>query len=444
MCKRYSKLPLFLVLPLLIVLLASCVKPGVGTIPSGTPNVGDGTPAVIPATAQPSVLNAAPSIAGRYYAFVRDNQLWAAIDGAKPVQITHFNYAQLPDVFWHVPEWSANDHSIAFIMAARQVGQGGGGCPAPDYGANGGLYLFNTATHQLNAITIAANPKSAATSSPQQNDWQYAFWEDSTHLLAWYNGLEGKASSAAGLYRYDLSNNTLMQVLPLSSLGVSTLFNAQPGQPLLLSMRYSNEELYYQVVQHPFEQQSQFVIYRHSIIQTGTQSSIVMQTGVESWCAGQQESAFVEPGWDISPDGEQLAAQVITASDATQGLSSVSVYNLSDSATTALFRQAGSAIMDHDIDLSWGPDSQSLVATARNATNAREAVYSASLSNPTAETNYEPGIAGQVTWRPDGADFALTNSNAGEETTASNVYVFAPDTARGTLLLTNAQNFAWG
>lgn len=30
------------------------------------------------------------------------------------------------------------------------------------------------------------------------------FWEDSTHMLAWYNGTAGKTSNAAGLYRYDV------------------------------------------------------------------------------------------------------------------------------------------------------------------------------------------------------------------------------------------------
>ncbi len=181
---------------------------------------------------------------------------------------------------------------IAFIMAARPVGQGGGGCPAPDYGANGGLYVFDTATHQLSAISVASNPAVRANSSPQQSFWQYIFWEDPTHLLAWYNGPVGKASSTAGLYRFDLTTGTLLQVLPLSALGAATLFNAQPGQPLLLSMRYSNEQLYYQVVVHPFEHDSQFVIYRHSILQPGSQSSVVLQAGSEPWCTAQQAAHF--------------------------------------------------------------------------------------------------------------------------------------------------------
>jgi hypothetical protein len=447
MCKQYGKLLLFIALPVILVLLASCGKPGVGTIPSGTPNVGDGTPAVIPTTPQPAVLDVSAAIAGKDYAFVRENQLWVATNGSKPVQVTQFNYAQLPDAFWHLPQWSSNDKYIAFIMAARPIGQGGGGCPAPDYGANGGLYIFNTATHQLSTIKLTANPSSEITgslSSPTQNYWQYMFWEDATHLLAWYNGPVGKTTSnTAGLYRYDLSKGTVSQVFSLRSLGVTTVFDAQPGQPLLLSMRYSNEQLYYQVVQHPFEQDSQFVIYRHSIMQPGTQSKMVLRSGTESWCVGQQESAFIEPGWDISPDGEQLAVQVITASDNMQGLSSVNIYNMRDNSTTTLFVKAAASMLDHDLDLTWGPDSQSLVAASRNASNEQASLYSASLSNPTAMSRYEPSLAGQVVWRPDSADFALANSNTGEGTTPA-VYVFARDTTHGTLLLTDAQIFVWG
>jgi hypothetical protein len=444
MCKRNSKLLLFFVLPAMLILFASCGKPSVGTIPSGTPNVGNGTPAVISAAPQPSVLNASSAVAGKNYAFVRESQLWVAINGAKPLQVTQFNYNQLPDVFWHLPQWSSNDHYLAFIMAARPIGQGGGGCPAPDYGANGGLYVFNTATHQLNTISIASQPSVATTSSPQQDFWQYMFWEDPTHLLAWYNGPVGKTSSTAGLYRYDLTTGLLTQVLPLHTLGAATLFNAQPGQPLLLSMRYSNEQLYYQVVDHPFGQQSQFVIYRHSILQAGSQSSMLFQTGSEPWCTTQKDSAFITPGWDVSSDGEQLAAQVITASDTTQGLSSVKIYNLQDNSITSLFAQASTTALSHDLDLTWGPDSQSVVATVRNATNGQSALYSASLSNPTSMQQYEPGLAGQVTWRPDSVYFTLNNNNTGEETTASAIYVFTPDTMHGTLLLTNAQDFVWG
>lgn len=39
--------------------------------------------------------------------------------------------------------------------------------------------------------------------------------------------------------------------------------------PMLLSVRYSNEQLFYAIVVHPFGQQSQIVIYRQPVAQPG-------------------------------------------------------------------------------------------------------------------------------------------------------------------------------
>src|SRR5207248_5874171 len=125
-----------LLLTLLAVsVLASCGN-GVGTIPSGTPDLGNGTPAVIatPSPTQQPVVTAAPNALGTTYAFVRQDQLWIALHGAQPVQATSIDVANLPDVSWHQPVWSQNDQFLAFIMNARPAGQGGGGCPAPDDG----------------------------------------------------------------------------------------------------------------------------------------------------------------------------------------------------------------------------------------------------------------------------------------------------------------------
>ena len=88
--------------------------------------------------------------------------------------------------------------------------------------------------------------------------------EDTTHLLAWYNGVAGKTVSLTGLYRYDLKSAALSLVIPLYSLGVATLYNARLGLSLLFSMHYSSEQLFCQLIVHPFERQSQLIIYRHS------------------------------------------------------------------------------------------------------------------------------------------------------------------------------------
>ena len=278
-------------IPLLVLLaaglvLTSCSTPGAGTIPNGTPDQGNGTPAVIasPGATEEHIQPASLAALGTTYAFVRNHQLWFALHGRQPVQATSFQYANLPDVSWHTPLWSPGDRYIAFIMNARPAGQGGGGCPAPDYGANGALYVLNADSMQATQVVVPSDKGDGLASSPYNGYWQYVFWEDATHLLAWYNGVIGKTSATAGLYRYDTATRKLSAILSLSSLGVATLFTEQSNQPLLLSMQYSGGELYYQVVTHPFEQASQFIIYRRAIDHPQSASSSVFSTGSESWC----------------------------------------------------------------------------------------------------------------------------------------------------------------
>jgi hypothetical protein len=245
---RFHKLlALMAILPVSFI-VASCAS-GVGTIPSGTPSLGSGTPAVIPSPSPTKqvVPSASPATLSGTYAFVRNNQLWVALSGAQAEQVTSFDFGSLPDVSWHLPAWSPGDHFLAFIMNARPAGQGGGGCPAPDYGANGALYILNTTTMRLTQVIVPADKGDALASSPHNGYWQYVFWQDATHILAWYNGVVGKTSATAGLYRYNVATASLSQVLSLQQLGVSSLFNAVQNAPLLLSMRYSSGQLYYRL-----------------------------------------------------------------------------------------------------------------------------------------------------------------------------------------------------
>jgi len=440
----------------LLTLLSSCGFSSVGTIPSGTPDHGNGTPAVISTAGHnPSPIVTAPATAvGSVYAFVRANQLWMTTNGTRPVQVTHFTYPNLPDISWHQPLWSPGDHFMAFIVVARPAGQGGGGCPAPDYGANGALYILNTTTHQLTTLSPSfASPLSSPSSNtiggtPRNDAWQYIVWEDSTHVLAWYNSTAGKTSNAAGLYRYDVVAGTLTQVISLRSLGVATLFNAQPNMPLLLSMRYSNGELFYQVVVHPFAQQSQIVIYQHSVIHPEQASSKVFEAGSTPWCVLQRPGSFVKPGWDVSLDGEQLVAQVVTE-NGLQSTANIMVLNLKDGVTTALFTTAPAQWLNHDLMLTWGPDNQTVVANVAVAAplangTEQSGPYSATLANPEAIQRYVPSVAGQVVWRSDSSVFALENLDAVPATSTATVYLFVPGSPQGQLLLTDAQGFVWG
>ena len=432
---------------LCVLLLSSCGIQRIGTIPRGTPDTGDGTPAVLPSPTL-AVPAASASVLGSTYAFVRTNQLWVVLNGAAPRQLTNFNYSNQPQVFWHQPLWSPGDHFLAFISNAVPMGIGGGGCPAPDYSANGVLYVVNMQSGQATQITLPAVKKSIQLSgAPQTDYWQYAFWEDATHLLAWYNGVPGKVSSAAGLYRFDVVTQTLTQILPLSSLDVATLFEPQPNMPLLLSLRYSNEQLFYQVVVHPFGQQSQLLIYRRSLQQSQAVNSKVLQIGSEAWCASAQGAGFVRPGWDVSPNGEQIVSQtIVTASSNGSAVGAIQVLNMQDGVTTPLFSQAPTSFLSRNLQLTWGPDSQTVIASIPHTTGQVEGqgLYSATLADPQTMQQYMPTVIGQVCWRADGKAFALQDGDALDTGTPSSIYVFVAGETQGRVLLKNAREFAWG
>src|SRR5258708_34679684 len=266
MLKR-SQVPMFILMLISVLSLVSACgiwTSSVGYIPRGTPDHGNGTPAVVSTISlyPHPVHTVSVSTMGANYAFVRKNQLWVALNGANPLQVTNFNYTNIPNVFWHQPVWSPGDHLLAFIMNAHPAGLGGGGCPGPDYSANGALYLMNTSTGHFTRVRLSSPPGYVQMKGvPQDDFWQYMFWEDTTHLLAWYNGPAGKLNNMAGLYRYSIISQALTLVIPLSALNAATLFSPQKTMPLLLSMHYSNEQHFYQMVVHPFEQGSQLVIY---------------------------------------------------------------------------------------------------------------------------------------------------------------------------------------
>ncbi|HLX55458.1 MAG TPA: hypothetical protein VKR83_00390, partial [Ktedonobacteraceae bacterium] len=165
--------------------------------------------------------------------------------------------------------------------------------------------------------------------------------------------------------------------------------------------------------------------------------------GNEAWCASQQSNAFTYPGWDITPDGQQLAAQVIQSGDVNQPVSSIEALNLLDNSTTALLAQLPGAMLAHDLLLTWGPDSQTIVATEAHLFS-QDGPYSASLADPAAMQSYMPGAAGQVAWKSDSSAFVLQSSDMADVTDAAQIYLFNTGDTHGQLLLTGARDFVWG
>jgi hypothetical protein len=326
-------------------------------------------------------------------------------------------------------------------MNARKSGLGGGGCPGPD-DQTGSLYVFNTETNQFAQVTLPhVQPNISVSLQPRPDAWKYASWEDATHLLAWYNGDGSNVSNTPGLYRYDVNTGAVTLVLPLHAIGALSDADVKKGMPFVLSVRFRGGQLFYEAVTHPYEQQSQIAIYSHSIGNPEQQSRKLLDVGSEAWCSMQANSPYVFPAWDVSSDGEQIAAQTLSGS--------IQTIHSADHSTTGLFSDIPAHVLSHDVQLTWAPDNQTVVLSQSDSTQTQDGLYSASLANPVLTTHYTPTLTGLVTWRADSVAFALQSaqdaqSESENSSLPQNVYVFAKGDTRGQTLLSDAQDFTWG
>lgn len=407
-------------------------------------DTGNGTPAVL-STATP--LPTAPASArGSTYAYIAANQLWVAFNGAPPQKITNFANDSTLNIYWHPLVWSSHAHYLAVIVSSQPVGGGGGGCPGPQFGVNGALYVLDTSSMSLSKLVVPADASDEQAQKPQNGYWQTFFWQDETHLLAWYNGASaGVSNSAAGLYRYDLKAHTLTRVLTLESLGLATLFNQNISAktPLLLSLRYSQGYLYYQEVLQPFTKQSELVIQRISLIQKGTVAQSVLTQSSTGWCAS-SSSTYLKPGWDVAPDGHSVIAQIVTG----EAQSNVRMLDLVNEKSIKLFAGLPVATSAHDLILAWSPSAQAVVASESHAfsQDGPFCVYLAEIDRLLA---YKPAGTGEIVWRPDGQAFTLQNTDL-TTTSATHtlpgpyIYQIDQSTQQAQLLLNGANGFAWG
>ncbi|GAC1404153.1 MAG: hypothetical protein NVSMB49_22420 [Ktedonobacteraceae bacterium] len=203
--KRMCVLP-FSILPLfLCTILAACGSPATDTSTITNASFSGSSQATQPTVSATSQNSVVTSVQGNSYAFVRDEQLWVELNGAKPVQATHFDYSSVggahANVFWNQPLWFDNDHYVVFELKALQGGLGGGGCGfVSDYSRLSSLYVLNTTTMQITKITVPGE-QGPATNSQYDGYWEYLFTEDTTHLLVWH--FVTGTGNTGGLYRYD-------------------------------------------------------------------------------------------------------------------------------------------------------------------------------------------------------------------------------------------------
>ena len=426
----------------LVLILVAC-SPKSGSVPSGTPDTGNGTPSIL-SSPTPALQAASAGSKVGFYTFVRQNQLWMALNNENAAQVTHFDFSQAPEAFWQPPAWSPDHKYLSYLFNALPAGVGGGGCPEPDYTATSSLYVLDISTQQLTSITlprVATDVK--AEGKPRSDAWQYAFWEDAQHLLAWYNGVTGKTSNDAGLYRYDVQAHSLSKVVSSEQLGATSPMNAQQGQSMLLLLRYRHGQLYYETVEQPGQQDSHLAVYRLSVNDASAQRQQVADLGKEAWCAGGRSSALTQPGWDISPDGTKLAVQKIENGVPGQEASSLTIVPVDGSAAQKVFTQAPVSFLGQNVLLRWSPQGNAVVASERHHITG-QGPYLVSLDHPQDTQAYAPFVSGTVSWRGDGQAFALQSTEAVEGMAPSDVYLFIPGEKNARLLEKDARVFAWG
>jgi hypothetical protein len=385
------------------------------------------------------------------YAFVRQGQLWISLNGRNATQATNFDYSKLglnPNIFWRQPLWSPGDGFIAFIIRVIPSGIGGGGVcpPGLNYADSGALYILNTSTQQLTRVAFPLNGSSQEDANPLSGYWEHLFWEDATHLLAF--GSLPQISNSGGLYRYDLTRKILREVIPESSLNPSGVGTLYPGT-LWFPLRYSSGQLYYQVIEADPQSSKyiKFVIYSHSTLHPELANTKVLDAGSEPIPDARPNTIlcppFTNPGWDISSDGKQLVAQMLSTDSFRHVSSSIRVLQLTNGSLITLFGQLSSHMLTGDVTLTWAPDNQAVLLSSWSS---RAGPYSATLLQPAQTQAYPPDTSGHVVWRPDSSAFALFQFQQYTlgPNNSSQVYMFVPGKSNRQTLLANAQNFAWG
>ncbi len=380
---------------------------------------------------------------GNSYVFVRGEQLWIVLNGAKPVQVTHFNYGSVggahANVFWNQPLWFDNGHYVAFRLKALQGGLGGGGCGyIGNDGRNGSLYVLDTTTMHMTRITVPGE-KDLGVDHQYDGYWEYLFTEDTTHLLAWHL-VDG---NTGGLYRYDFKTGALSLALPASSVP-----DADSNGEAFSPMRYSSGQLYYEVMNNVSGPLYDHIIYRHSVVQPGTASVKVLDAGTQVFCDMEHGNTglFREPGWEISPDGQHLAVQKIVKNSQGQETSTIQSIALKNGAVAPLFPQLTVAVLSHDLVLSWAPDSQTIVLQSSSQMPGQGTFYSTAKSSVVPTYAYTTNFGyhtGHIFWMPNSTTFAFYAFQEYSTAANSSVYTFSIGKTQSQVLLSNATNFAW-
>jgi hypothetical protein len=352
---------------------------------------------------------------GKDYAFVRDNQVWVALNGQDPVQATNFT-GQTPPFTWSQLHWFAHDRYLAFTV--EKSARGGNQCLSLPL--MGQIFVIDTTTMKTTSITTSG--PTASQQIPLDGLWSALTVQDDTHLLARLDG--------QGIYQYDFTTQTMTQLISQSNLP------AHEGQSIF-SLAAQNGQAYYGIISTPDATgKSHLVIYSHPLASGNASSTQVFDAGSEITCnLTQQDGPIMNLPWDISPDGTHLVTLAVDNTSAQHPQGKVELVDLKNgNTTTAIFTQMplSEGVNSGDITLLWSPDSQHIML------ESNKTLYTSSISDPSATQTYEIQYQNHVSWNTNGTSFATDNVNA------NSIQLYTIGTSNGTNLLTNATDFVWG
>lgn len=452
---------------LLLVLGACSGSPGSSTLSTASPAGGKSGPTPTPSPTHK---------VGDNYTYVRNNQVWVSLAGAPARQITNFDYSQLntpPAVSFDQPLWFDHGRFLVIKMRASNQSGVGGGCGGYISASQlSALLVYDTTSGKMQPLTLPGDHQPAP--SAYDGLWSYIFKQDDTHLLAWH--MNSNNNQVGGLYSIDMTQlpgqgaQAPQQVVPgyrvtnpddpnLPGTPVATPAsqNATSNPDILANrlqvqpMRYANNMLYFQTVQNIGDQKANLALYgialndplalAHKVTDVGT-VQLCLPTGGSAAASG----TFVEPGWDVSPDGQYLAIQKVTADNESSHSSQLFLMKLQGTKVSPLTSSPSWAtpLLSQAVQLSWSPNNRDIVLeTMQVASNGQYWLLSASRSNLASIKTYTISNPGNITWRANGSQFALYSTQPHTDAMTSNVVSYQPGKATGQLLLPVAVSFAW-
>ena len=243
-------------------------------------------------------------------------------------------------------------------------------------------YIVDTTTHVVTRVTL---PQATSLSAPNEwNPWRLLAWADNSTLLIFAAGSSGGSEKTVS-YRYDLNSGT---VSPL--LGVTSAAEGVVHSSLLF---YLDLTPVTQLGSNSAWSKGSALLHRYDL-NNNTEIGAPVRLG-DTWSGAGYEGGIDFPGWDVSPDGAQIAYQQTSASlDNNQQLVTTSNFLASNADGSNAVQILTGAIATSPAFLAISPDGRLVAVTNAMPTPT---VLSGSISGGPAHF-YQPDAGGPPIW----------------------------------------------